>query len=198
MPEHRPASPLTDGTLLLRPFVLDDVPAVTEACQDPEIARWTSAIPSPYTEEDARRWIASHPERWASGLGASFALIDPAEGALVGTVGLQHVTREHRDAEIGYWVAAWARGHGVATRAVALATRWAFSSFDLDALDLLTMLGNTSSERVADKAGYHFVAVVRNVPGVVDPTERFDAKRWARTIRGRAVREWPEELDRPG
>jgi RimJ/RimL family protein N-acetyltransferase len=50
------------------------------------------------------------------------------------------------------------------------------------------MLGNTSSERVADKAGYRFVAVVRNVPGVVDPTERFDAKRWARTIRGRGPR----------
>lgn len=34
--------PLTDGVVSLRRFTLDDVAAVTMACQDPEIPRWTA------------------------------------------------------------------------------------------------------------------------------------------------------------
>ncbi|MGH2801119.1 MAG: GNAT family N-acetyltransferase [Thermoleophilaceae bacterium] len=49
----REAVTLSDGEIALRPFIEDDVPAITAACQDPEIPRWT-LVPSPYTEEDAR------------------------------------------------------------------------------------------------------------------------------------------------
>ena len=43
--------------VVLRPWRLDDVPAVTAACQDREIARWLAFVPEPYTEEDARFYI---------------------------------------------------------------------------------------------------------------------------------------------
>ena len=45
----------TDG-LLLRPWRMDDAPALAVACEDPEIARWLPMIPSPYTEETAREF----------------------------------------------------------------------------------------------------------------------------------------------
>jgi hypothetical protein len=48
---------LSDGDILLRPFTEDDVPAIVAACQDPEIPRWTR-VPSPYTEADARAFVA--------------------------------------------------------------------------------------------------------------------------------------------
>ena len=34
------SSHLTDGVVLLRPPTADDVDAITQACQDPEIAAW--------------------------------------------------------------------------------------------------------------------------------------------------------------
>ena len=43
--------------VVLRPWRLDDVPAVTAACQDCEIARWLAFVPEPCTEEDARFYI---------------------------------------------------------------------------------------------------------------------------------------------
>jgi len=198
MNDYRPTGPITDGTITLRVFVEPDAPAVTEACQDRAISRWTSAIPWPYREADARAWIAGQPGQWASGLAAPFAIVDAADGRLLGSVGLHEVKREYRDAAIGYWVAAPARGRGIATRAVELATDWAFASFDVDQLDLLTKLGNAASERVAQKAGYRYVADVRNVPGALSPTDRFDAKRWARSVPGRSARPWPADLDQPG
>ena len=36
------------------------MPALVEACNDPEIPRWIPVIPSPYTEEDARAFIGGH------------------------------------------------------------------------------------------------------------------------------------------
>jgi hypothetical protein len=41
----------------LRPWEAGDAPAVTAACQDPEIARWLPFVPSPYTETDAREFL---------------------------------------------------------------------------------------------------------------------------------------------
>jgi hypothetical protein len=54
------AAPLADGVVTLRAFTSGDVPAVTAACQDPEISRWTATIPWPYDEDHARTWIATH------------------------------------------------------------------------------------------------------------------------------------------
>ena len=44
---------LRDDDLELRPWTLDDVPAIVEACNDAEIQHWIPVIPRPYTEEDA-------------------------------------------------------------------------------------------------------------------------------------------------
>jgi hypothetical protein len=38
-----------------------DVPAITVACQDPEIPRCTQ-VPSPYTEQDAVTFLRAPPE----------------------------------------------------------------------------------------------------------------------------------------
>ena len=44
---HPPDPPLTDGVVLLRTVRDSDVPAIVEACQDPDIKRYTSSIPDP-------------------------------------------------------------------------------------------------------------------------------------------------------
>src|SRR5437764_9320617 len=124
-PMSPPDPPLTDGVVRLRTFTLDDIPAVTAACQDPDIARWTAMVPSPYTEDDARSWIMTHREGFAAGTDLPLAIVDAATGELLGACGLHQVDHERGSAEIGYWVAAHARRRGAASRAVALLTRWA-------------------------------------------------------------------------
>jgi RimJ/RimL family protein N-acetyltransferase len=85
---------LEDDLIVLRPFTEDDVPAITLACQDPEIPRWTS-IPSPYTEEDARAFV-----RAAEGV-FDFAVVDAATDQLLGSVGFG--CEGHARAGFGYW-----------------------------------------------------------------------------------------------
>jgi len=169
---------------------MDDVPDVTEACQDQEISRWTSAIPWPYRPDHARDWIATHPDERAGGVVRGGRRHDGPPPRL------DRIARRAPragDAEIGYWVAAWARSRGVATRAVGLMTRWAFSDFALVYLDLLTKLGNETSERVAIRAGYRYAGEVSGIPSALDPDRHFDAKRWTTTADGRPPLEWPPD-----
>jgi RimJ/RimL family protein N-acetyltransferase len=93
---------LTDGTLLLRPWGLEDVPRVTEACQDPEIPRWTAVIPEPYTEADARTWIEQTIREWDEHTEAAFAVTDAQTGEVLGAIGLNLQQHFALQASIGY------------------------------------------------------------------------------------------------
>lgn len=142
-----------DELVGLRAFTLDDVEAITAACQDRDITRWTS-IPSPYTAEYATAFVTLT-ERWrAEGSAFHFAIVDRRGGGLSGSVGLDSVT--HPPAQVGYWVAPWARRRGFATHALRLVTTWAFENLQLDTVGLVTKIGNEPSERVAANAGYRF------------------------------------------
>jgi RimJ/RimL family protein N-acetyltransferase len=158
---------------------LDDVAAVTAACQDREISRWTATIPWPYREEHASWWILTHGDLWDRGEGAEFAITRASTDDFVGAVGLRPIDWKNRTAIAGYWVAAWARKEGVATKALALVTDWAFQCVGLQVVELQTMIGNRASERVAEKAGFDLVATVSDAEHPLTGDQRFNVKRWA-------------------
>lgn len=152
---------LTDGTLLLRPWRLEDVPRVTEACQDPEISRWTAVIPEPYAEADARAWIEQTIRDWDEHREAAFAVTDAETGEVVGAIGLNLQQHYALQASIGYWVAKEARRRGVATSALRLVARWALEDLGLPRVQLLTDPANAASRRVAEKAGFRQEGLLR-------------------------------------
>jgi RimJ/RimL family protein N-acetyltransferase len=144
---------LEDGDIALRPYTEDDVPAITAACQDPEIPRWTS-VPSPYTEEDARRFVRGLEDVYA------FAVVDTATDELLGSVGFG-LEADGR-AGFGYWTRKEARGRDVASRALRLLTRWAAREHGLARLQLIVEPANVASQRVAEKAGFRREGLLRS------------------------------------
>ena len=162
MPEIRiPSEGLSDGVVALRPWRRSDVPALVEACQDPEIPRWT-VVPSPYGEADARGFVSGQDDRRRHGEAAPFAVVDARDGALLGSIEVTlHDWRSGRG-EVGYWIAAPARRRGVAVRAVRLVSRWAFDTLRLGRLELLVEPPNEPSQRVAERAGYRREGVLRS------------------------------------
>lgn len=152
-PIRLPHPPLANGEVALREWLDEDVPAVTEMVQDPEIPRWTQ-VPSPYGEEDARAFIARQRRAREDGEWLALAIVGARDGALLGAIGLDALDRGAGSAKIGYWVGREARRRGVATRAVRLLSRWALLDLGLERLEITTFLGNEASERVAERAGY--------------------------------------------
>ncbi len=156
-----PNPPLSDGIVVLRPYRAGDAPAVTIACQDPEIQRWIPIIPVPYTEADARRFILMTLQAWHDGTGYEFAIVDAATDRFIGSIGL-HLGPNPRLHAIGYLVAPEARRRGVASRALRLVTKWGFEHIYIERLALWTLPGNVASQAVAENAGFRFEGLARN------------------------------------
>lgn len=154
-----PDPSLADDIVVLRPPREDDAPAIAAACADPEISRWVG-LPVPYTIEDARAFLETASDGWATGASATFAIVERATGILAGMLGV-HGGHSPADASVGYWLAPEARGRGLATRAVRLATAWAFEDSALERLWLTTLVGNDASGRVALRAGFRREGILR-------------------------------------
>jgi RimJ/RimL family protein N-acetyltransferase len=147
-----PNPPLRDGDVLLRPWERRDVPALTAACQDPEIPRWT-VVPYGYTERHARDFIGGAFADQAAGRELGLAVVDP-EDVLLGAVGLANFDWPDLRGEIGYWIAAPARRRGVGWRATRLLAVWALTRLGLERLELLANPENEASLRLAERAGF--------------------------------------------
>lgn len=161
-----PVAPLVEGPTALRPWRDSDIGGIVEACQDPEISRWTR-VPSPYGEADARMYLLQRHDGVLNGTTAPLAIVSPEEPErLLGSVALMRFAWEHARGEVGYWLAREARGGGHATRAVRLICSWGFDTLGLERVDLFAATGNLSSQRVAERAGFTQEAVLRSyLPG---------------------------------
>jgi RimJ/RimL family protein N-acetyltransferase len=145
--------------VVLRGWRIDDVPAVAAACQDGEIERWLPLVPQPYTEDDARFYvedcIRAEDDR------RPFAITDASTGDVIGSIDM-HINRL-QTGHIGYWVAAHARGRGVASDALRALSRWAFESLGLGRVELVTDPENVASQRVAERAGFQREGILRSI-----------------------------------
>jgi RimJ/RimL family protein N-acetyltransferase len=162
----------------LRPYQSSDIPDVAAGCADPLTQRFLPGLPGPYTRRDAVWWInEGAPAAWVAG-GAAYAIVDPATDRLLGGAGMGRVTMERGQAEIGYWVAPWARGVGVARAAASTLADWAFAR-GFGRLELLTAWENEASQRVAMAAGFRREGVRRDAL-IRRDGGRYDAVAWAR------------------
>ncbi|HEY7175899.1 MAG TPA: GNAT family N-acetyltransferase [Micromonosporaceae bacterium] len=157
-----PREPISGRLTTLREVTLDDVEGVVEACNDAQTRRFLNRLPNPYTADDARDWITSQiPSGWATGQ-AGFAIARNGDNRIAGSIGLGAPSPDGHATSIGYWVAPWARGHGVATDAARALADWAFRQ-GFGRIELLTHVANAASMRVALGAGFTHEGVRRAV-----------------------------------
>jgi RimJ/RimL family protein N-acetyltransferase len=173
-----PDPALTDGVITLRPPRAADVPALLEACQDPDIQHFTF-VPSPYREEHARDFVARHAADREAGVAANFVVAAAGDEARVlGTVGAQRPDWDNAVVELGYWVAPWARGRGTAARALGLLAPWVVDALGMRRVTLHIDAENAASRRVAERAGFAYEGTLRSALDVKG--RRWDLALYAR------------------
>jgi RimJ/RimL family protein N-acetyltransferase len=126
---------------------------IVKSVADPEVPRWTR-VPSPYTKEDAWAWIALAGSMAREGSAYHLIAADAETDEPLGSIGLEVHERPARHGEIGYWLAAAARGRGSATRAVQMLARWGIETLALPLVELHVLPANTRSIAVATRAGF--------------------------------------------
>ena len=163
--EISPSRELTPGPgVQIRPFRDDDAPALYTAARESldDLCAWMTWCRRDYGVEHARSFIASASSAWNACREFSFAIVDGADGAFLGSVGISQINRMHNLANLGYWVRRTCIGRGIASMAVPQAAKFAFQHAALNRLELLIPVGNNASRRVALKAGAHEEGILRN------------------------------------
>jgi RimJ/RimL family protein N-acetyltransferase len=141
---------LTTKRLVLRPFAESDIDDVVEAARDPEMRQWMP-FASRQTPRAAREWCIGLAHDDPDGQ-IHFAITGDG-GRCDGSIGLDGADWESGQAEIGYWVAPWARRKGYATEAVRAVTAYGMSK-GLHRIELLAAHGNLWSLGVAERSGF--------------------------------------------
>jgi RimJ/RimL family protein N-acetyltransferase len=155
-----PDPPLADELIRLEPLSQAHARSFVPIVQDPEIGRFTY-VPAEPDETFVRGWIRRYERSWETGERAGFAAVGPG-GEVLGFAAIVQLDLPGREGEIGYAIAATARGRGVASHAVSLLTRWGFDELGLIRLELRIDKDNPASERVAERAGYQPEGILRS------------------------------------
>jgi RimJ/RimL family protein N-acetyltransferase len=153
-----PDEPLVGDGVQLRLWRIGDADQVAAICADPEIPRWT-LVPVGYTRADAESFIQHSVEYWHKNVAGAFCVAgaDDAD-RVIGAIGVH--LRQPDIGHIGYWVAAEARGRGVATAALRLLCRWSFAA-GFPRLELQIIPGNDGSAIVAERVGFKEEGLIR-------------------------------------
>ena len=165
----------------LRVYRPEDAEALAAGFSDPLCQRFMPPLPSPFTLRHAERFIAERVGAIFADGGAVYAIADPETDDLLGGAGLDKVVPDRGQAEIGYWVAPWARHRGYAAEAAGALAEWALSR-GAPRVHLLADVANVPSQRVAERAGFSREGVLRSCLGYRDRA-RADAVLFGR-VRG--------------
>ena len=139
---------LETARLRLRPYSEADIPELLPLIGVREVAATTLRIAHPYTEQDAKEFLALTLEPGKVWLATTLRI----EGRQIGGVGLR-VDDQHQNAELGYWLGVSFWGQGYATEAARELLRYGFEDLRLHRIFASHFGHNPASGRVLRKLG---------------------------------------------
>ncbi len=153
------------SSLICRLPTFDDVPALVEACQDPDIPRWTT-VPSPYGDDEGREFVEFSLDEWGHRRGLEL-LITPGQDHPLSDLPLLGACGARLDwagdqAGTGYWIHAAARRQGVARGALGGMCRWLID-LGFKRIEAEVMVGNAGSCRTLESVGFRLEGTRRSL-----------------------------------
>jgi RimJ/RimL family protein N-acetyltransferase len=142
---------LETARLQLRPYTESDIAELLPLIGTREVAATTLRIAHPYTEQDARDFLALAQESGKIWL----AITLRSDGRQIGGVGLR-VDDQHRHAELGYWLGVPYWGQGYATEAAREMLRYGFEELGLHRVFASHFKHNPASGRILVKVGMRY------------------------------------------
>jgi RimJ/RimL family protein N-acetyltransferase len=149
------------GRLRMRALHDSDLLVLVSLINNWEVARWVSAVPHPYTEADAREWIALVQQDHATGQPRRFAIALKDTDRLIGGVGLDGSTGDDSDEPaLGYWLGQPHWGNGYAREAVAAVIDYGLRTLGLATIRAYTDPHNKRSQKVLLHCGLEQVGEI--------------------------------------
>jgi len=166
---------LEEGSIRLRPWVESDAHRLVEIAEDPVFRRSLPSSPLPRSFAEVPGYIERVRLGEATGSRVAWCVADRETDLAIGNVALFDFDTDEPDgtAQVGYWSHPQGRGRGLMAAALGLVCRWSMSGQDCGGLGLrriflLTGVHNTSSQRLAERAGFVRVGTERAAAPTAD------------------------------
>lgn len=146
--------------LILRPFSLEDAPAVQEMAGDRYVAETTLYIPHPYEDGSAEQWINTHLDVFQKDQSLELAIIHREQNVLVGAISIG-INRNFDLGELGYWIGKKYKNNGYCTEAAKGIVKYAFHEMNLNRVFARHLSKNPASGKVMEKLGMKYEGILR-------------------------------------
>ena len=132
-----------------------DVVAIFDACQDPEIPRFTT-VPSTYTMAHALDFVQRVESSIELAREIPFVIEYGvgSDAAFAGVISLHTINLNNHCAEIGYWMSSSMRGKGIGTIAAKIITDYGIQTLGFRRIEGLVDTDNSASQKLLLSAGF--------------------------------------------
>lgn len=154
--------------LVLRPFNVDDAPALHEALVESidELRRYLWFLPWVAGEQSLASAEARCRTAQANFLMRTdlpYLAVRKDTGRLVGSVGLHRTDWAEPRTEVGYWIRTAEVGNGYASEGVRALVDWALVTLRAIRVELITLEDNIGSRAVAERCGFTLEGIHHNI-----------------------------------
>lgn len=157
-----------DDSILLRQIDEDDAEELTALIDRNRayLKEWLPWLDNSNGIHDTARFIGRSLEQAADENGLTFGIV--CDGKLAGVIGQHYLDSLNRRTELGYWLDIDHQGRGVATRAAARLTDYAFTDQDCNRVILHCAAGNIKSRAIAERLGFVQEGILREAEWLYD------------------------------
>lgn len=140
--------------LTLRPFRVEDAPALHAIANQPSVLKWMPDFRSTVKETAGliEYFTAQYPLANRTTARVMFAV--ELDSVLIGMVGIGNKKEVDNEIEIAYFISKECAGLGYITEAAQAVCHWAFQNLQLDYLMAIVETDNLASQRVVEKCGF--------------------------------------------
>lgn len=140
--------------LTLRPFQVEDAPALTAICNEDYVLKWMPDWKSSVENNEnlIRFFLSQYPP--ANKITARIMLAVVLDGAIIGMVGIGNKEEVDNEIEIAYFISEDCAGNGYITEAAKALSRWSLDALGMDYLIAIAATENIPSQRVLEKCGF--------------------------------------------
>ena len=145
--------------LLLRQFANSDLENVFKGLSNPDIIKYYGI--SYDSLEATRAQMLFFEELEKNGTGIWWAVCSLDNTKFYGAGGLNSLIKEHKKAEIGFWLLKEHWGKGIMTEAMPLITSYGFSNLDLHRIEGIVESENIICKRAIEKLGFAYEGTMK-------------------------------------
>jgi ribosomal-protein-alanine N-acetyltransferase len=145
------AHKIVTDRLLLRPFTLEDAPAMFQWASDKEVTQYLR-FERHTTIEESKKIILSWIENDLFPQFCNWAIVVKDSNTVIGSVGLMTLSALDNKGEVGYCLTRNEWGKGYMSEALPYVLKYGFSHMNLHRIEAAHSINNIASGRVMEKA----------------------------------------------